>query len=124
MARYLISFNDGDMNFPKEDFPAVGQAAHAVMREAMAAGVWIVGAGFEGYSTRVVRSDGSVQEGPLAESPVHIGGFCLVDVASDAEALQWAQKFAVACRCAQEVRRIMDDPEQEQLQKKSTGTVL
>ena len=124
MARYLISFNDGDMNFPEEDFPEVGQAAHAVMREAMAAGVWIVGAGFENYSPRVVRSDGSVQEGPLSESPVHIGGFCVIDVVEDHEALLWAQKFAVACRCAQEVRRIMADPEQELLQKKSEVTAV
>jgi hypothetical protein len=26
------------------------------------------------------------------------------------EALEWAAKFAVACRCAQEVREIMFDP--------------
>lgn len=117
MPRYLISFNDGDMNFPAEDFPAVGKAAHTVMREAIAAGAWIVGAGFEGFSTRVVSADGSVKDGPLQESPVHIGGFCVVEVATDSEALQWAQKFAVACRCAQEVRRIMEDPEQESLQR-------
>ncbi len=118
MPRYLISFNDGDMNFPVEDFPAVGKAAHAVMREAMDAGAWIVGAGFEGYSPRVVGSDGSVKQGPLQESPVHIGGFAVVDVATDSEALDWARKFAVACRCAQEVRKIMEDPEQETLQRK------
>jgi hypothetical protein len=27
------------------------------------------------------------------------------------EALRWAAKFAATCRCAQEVREIMDDPE-------------
>lgn len=117
MSRYLISFNDGDMNFPVEDFPAVGEAAHKVMREAMAAGAWIVGCGFEGYSPRVVWADGSIKDGPLQASPVHIGGFAILAVASDAEALDWARKFAVACRCAQEVRKIMDDPEQEMLQK-------
>ncbi len=117
MTRYLISFNDGDMQFPAEDFPAVGEAAHKVMREAMIAGAWIVGGGFQGYSARVVKADGSVTDGPLSESPVHIGGFCIVEVATDAEALSWAKKFAVACRCAQEVRKIMDDPEQESLQR-------
>ena len=123
MPRYLISFNDGDMNFPAEDFPAVGNAAHAVMREAMAAGAWIVGVGFEGFSPRVVGLDGSVKGGPLQESPVHIGGFCIVEVATDAEALDWARKFAVACRCPQEVRRIMDDPEQESLQRIVGSTI-
>lgn len=117
MPRYQISFNDGDMNFPAEDFLAVGNAAHAVMREAMASGAWIVGAGFEGYSPRVVGVDGSVIVGPLKESPVHIGGFAVIEVATDAEALGWARKIAVACRCAQEVRKIMEDPEQESLQR-------
>lgn len=117
MVRYLISFNDGDMNFPEEDFPAVGEAAHAVMRDAIKSGAWIVGGGFQGYSLRVVGTDGSVIDGPLLESPVHLGGFAIIEVATDAEALEWARKIAVACRCAQEVRKIMADPEQESLQK-------
>ena len=116
MPRYLISFNDGDMNFPEEDLPAVGEAAHQVMRQAMAAGAWIVGCGMDDSSPRVVGIDGSVKDGPLRESPVNLGGFCIVDVATDSDALEWAHKFAVACRCAQEVRRVMADPEQESLQ--------
>lgn len=117
MARYLISFNEGDMSFPLEDLPSVGKAAHAVMRDAIESGAWIVGGGFQGYSPRVVGTDGSVMDGPLADSSVHIGGFTIIEVPTDAEALEWAKKIAVACRCAQEVSRIMDDPEQEALQK-------
>jgi hypothetical protein len=46
MARYLISFHDGAMDhIPGDELPAVAQAAHAVMREAVAAGVWIFSAG-------------------------------------------------------------------------------
>ncbi len=116
MSRYLISFNDGDMDFPEADFPAVGEAAHAVMRDAINSGVWIVGGGFQGFSPRVVGTDGSVKDGPLAKSPVHIGGFSIIEVSTDDEALEWAARFAVACRCAQEVRKIMADPEQESLQ--------
>ncbi len=37
-------------------------------------------------------------------------GFTLVDVPSREEALQWAAKIAVACRCAQEVREIGATP--------------
>jgi hypothetical protein len=37
----------------------------------------------------------------------------VVDVASRDEALAWAAKIAVACRCAQEVREIMPDPEMD-----------
>lgn len=43
--RFLISFDDGAMTFPEEDFPAVAEASHAVVREAKAAGVWIFGGG-------------------------------------------------------------------------------
>ena len=115
MTRYFISFNDGDMTFPEEDLPAVGAAAHAVMREAMEAGVWTFGGGFLGYEPSVVGIDGALTRGPLRESPVHIGGFAIVDVETEAEAFEWAGKIAVACRCAQEVRAIMSDPEQEQM---------
>ena len=113
MPKYLISFNDGDMKFEPEELPQLAEAAHAVMREAIKAGVWVIGGGFEGYSPKVVRMDGSIAEGGLAPTDVVIGGFTIVEVASEAEAHRWAHKIAVACRCDQEVRLIMDDPEQD-----------
>ena len=117
MPKYMISFNDGDMTFPEEDFPAVGAAAHAVMREAFEKGHWMFGGGFMGFDARVVDASGVVTPGPLAPSDVHIGGFCVLDVANDEEANKWAQKFAVACRCSQEVRMIMDDKLQDEMRK-------
>ncbi|MGB8960846.1 MAG: YciI family protein, partial [Pseudonocardiaceae bacterium] len=39
-----------------------------------------------------------------------LGGFAVVDVPSRAEALEWAAKIAVACRCAQEVQELLPDP--------------
>ena len=109
MTRYLISFNDGDMDFPEEDFPEVGRAAHEVMAAGVRAGIWEGGGGFMGYSPVVVRADGTVTPGPLAQTSKHIGGFTVVNVESDEAAFEWARKIAVACRCPQEVRRIMDD---------------
>jgi hypothetical protein len=38
VTRYLISFDDGAMTFPEEELPAVAEAAHAVVQEAMDAG--------------------------------------------------------------------------------------
>jgi hypothetical protein len=38
------------------------------------------------------------------------GGFAVVDVPSRQEALEWAAKIAAACRCAQEVWELLDDP--------------
>ena len=109
--------------FPEEDFQEVGKAAHAVMREGVESGIWLKGGGgFLGYSPRVVGLDGSVSDGSLAESPVHIGGFAVIDVANEEEAIRWAHKIAVACRCAQEVRRIMDDSEGEAIFREFTGS--
>ena len=114
MTRYLISFDDGAMNhIPDEDFPAVGKAAHAVLQEAVNAGVWVFGAGLESQRASVVATDGMVTDGPYPETKEVIGGFSLVDVPSREEALKWAAKIAVACRCAQEVRELLPDPEQD-----------
>ena len=111
MTRYLISFDDGAMTFPEEDLPAVTDAAHAVMFEAKDAGVWVLGGGLiEHEQASVVAIDGTVTNGPHTQSKQYLGGFSIVDVASREEALAWAAKFAVACRCAQEVREILHDP--------------
>jgi len=111
MSRYLISFDDGWMTFPKEDLPAVADASHAVVREAKAAGVWIHGGGLLPQRASVVATDGTVREGPLPETKAVIGGFSIIEVPTRAEALDWAAKIAAACRCTQEVRVLMDDPE-------------
>jgi hypothetical protein len=114
MTRYLISFDDGAMDhIPEEEMPAVGKASHAVCQEAVNAGVWIFGAGLQSQRASVVATDGTVTDGPYPEAKEVIGGFSLVEVASREEALAWAAKFAVACRCAQEVRELLPDPEQD-----------
>ena len=110
MTRYLISFPSGAMDhIPAEEFPAVGEAAHAVVQEAMDAGVWVFGGGLHSRDdVSVVATDGTVADGP--ERKAYIGGFAVVDVGSRDEALRWAAKIAVACRCAQEVREFVPDP--------------
>ena len=111
MTRYLISFDDGAMAFPEEDLPDVTDAAHAVMQEAKDAGVWVFGGGLTALEeASVVGTDGTVADGTYSESKQYLGGFSIVDVPSREEAVKWAAKFAVACRCAQEVREILSDP--------------
>jgi hypothetical protein len=110
MARYLISFDDGAMTLPEDELGAVGEAAHAVVRAAQEAGVWIFGGGVERQRASIVATDGKVRDGPFPENKAVVGGFVILDVSSRDEALAWAAKFAAACRCAQEVREIMFDP--------------
>ena len=108
MTRYLISFDAHAMDhIPDEDMAAVANASHAVVREAVDAGVWVFGGGLENQEASIVSTDGTVTEGLYPEA---VGGLCVVDVPSREEALKWAAKTAVACGCAQEVREFMPDP--------------
>jgi hypothetical protein len=110
-TQYLISFDDGAMTFPRGGAARRGQAAHAVAPEAKDAGVWVFGGGLKDHEeASVVSTDGTVTDGPYPESKEYLGGFAVVDVPSREEALEWAAKIAVACRCAQEVREFLPDP--------------
>jgi hypothetical protein len=105
MTQYLISFDNGAMDFPEEDLPDVAEAAHAVVQEAKDAGVFVFTGGLD-YDAKhaVVATDGMVTDGPYPESKELIGGVFVVDVPTWEAALEWAAKVAVACRCAQDVR--------------------
>ncbi|MEV0797847.1 YciI family protein [Kribbella sp. NPDC050281] len=116
MAKYLISFEKGAMDhFTEEDWPEVGKASVAVEQEAKEAGVFVFAGGLDyvndDVEAAVVAVDGMVTDGPYPESKELIGGVMIVDVPTREEALMWAAKNATACRCAQDVRKFMYDPE-------------
>ncbi|HEU5244689.1 MAG TPA: YciI family protein [Gaiellaceae bacterium] len=112
MTRYLISFPSGAMDHLRaEEMPAVGAAAHAVVQEAMDAGVWVFGGGLaEDVDPVLVAGDGTTTPGTYPQTKELDGGFSVLDVSSRDQALEWAAKIATACRCAQEVREFMPDP--------------
>ena len=113
MTQYLISFGARAMDhIPGEDMPAVAKAAHAVVQETINAGVLVCSGGLEGQPASIVATDGTVSGGPYPEA---IAGLTVVDVPSREEALEWAARIAVACRCAQEVRAIGPDPELDEM---------
>lgn len=118
MPKYLISLARGSMDhIPAEDWPQVGRASHVVVQEAKDAGVYVFSGGLDyvddDVEHAVVDTDGMVTDGPYPESKELIGGFMIVDVPTREAALEWAAKNAVACRCAQDVRKFMYDPETE-----------
>jgi hypothetical protein len=109
MTHYLISFGAHAMDhLPEEEMPAVADAAHAVCREAIEAGVFVFAGGLADETASIVAPDGTVGDGPR---PGAIGGLTIVDVSSREEALEWAAKIAAACRCAQQVWEVGPDPE-------------
>lgn len=107
MTRYLISFPSGAMDhIPQEELPAVGEAAHAVAREAMDAGVWVFGGGLaENVDPVLVAGDGTTTDGTYPQTKELDGGFTVLDVSSRQAALEWAAKIAAACRlCSRDSR--------------------
>jgi hypothetical protein len=108
MAQYLISFPSGAMDhIPEQEMPDVAKAAHAVVQEAIKAGVYVAAGGLVDQPASIVATDGTVTEGA---NPDLVSGFTIVDVSSREEALKWAARTAAACRCAQEVREVGFDP--------------
>jgi hypothetical protein len=108
MTHYLISFPGEAMDVPAEQMPAVADAAHAVTREAKDAGVLVFAGGLlEDVEPVTVGPDGTVTPGTYPQTGEFDGGFTVVDVPSREEALEWARRIAVACRCGQELREFM-----------------
>lgn len=110
MTKYLISFPSEAMVLTDEEFPIVVAESHAVIEEAKAAGVYVFGGGIhEGVDPVLVSADGSVS-GEIYPGSHLDGGFTVLEVPTREEAVEWARKIAVACRCAQELREFMYDP--------------
>lgn len=112
MSKYLISFPSAAMIIPPGELEAVSRDAHAVIDEAKAAGVYVFGGGIdESVPPVLVATDGRVTEGGYPWAPALDGGFCVLEIATRDEAVTWAARIAKACRCDQELRVFMFDPQ-------------
>jgi hypothetical protein len=112
MTKYLISFPGSAMQLTPDDFEAAGRDSRAVIREAKAAGVYVFGGGIDDAVAPVmVAGDGAITDETYPQTREFDGGFCVLEVPSREEAETWAAKIAAACRCSQELREFMYDPE-------------
>jgi hypothetical protein len=112
MAKYLISFPAPAMDVAEEDWAAVGEASHAVIRDAKRAGVYVFGGGInEDVAPLMVAADGSITNETYPQTREFNGGFCVLELPSRNAAIEWAAKIATACHCAQELREFGYDPE-------------
>jgi hypothetical protein len=112
MTKYLVSFPGPAMDIPSKDMAAVGEAAHAVIREAKDAGVYVFGGGInEDVAPLMVAADGSATNETYPQTKEFDGGFCVLELPSREAAVKWAAKIAQACRCSQELREFQYDPE-------------
>lgn len=112
MTKYLISFPAPAMDVPAESLVEVGDAAHAVIREAKRAGVYVFGGGInEAVPPVMIAGDGAVTNETYPQTREFNGGFCVLELPSRDAAIEWAAKLAKACRCPQELREFQYDPE-------------
>jgi hypothetical protein len=110
MTKYLISFPSEAMVLSDEEFPHVVAASHRVIEEAKAAGVYVFGGGInEEVAPVLVPGDGAVSSEIYPGSHLD-GGFTILELPNREDAVAWARRIAVACRCSQELREFMYDP--------------
>lgn len=109
MTKYLISFPSEAMQLTAQELTQAAIDAHAVIEEAKAAGVYVFGGGIdEGVVPVLVASDGSMMPETYPGSHLN-GGFTVLELPTRQDAVEWATKIAVACRCSQELRQFMYD---------------
>lgn len=112
MTKYLISFPSSAMVVAAEDLPAVAEAARAVIAQAQAAGVYVFAGGIDERVAPVrVSADGTVVAGTYEPTRRIEGGYTILELPSRQEAERWAARIAAACRCDQELREFMFDPQ-------------
>lgn len=111
MTKYLISFPSEAMVLTPDELAVAARESHAVIAAAKAAGVYVFGGGIEeGVPPVLVSGEGGVSSRIYPGSRLD-GGFTVLELPSREEAERWAARIAAACRCAQELREFMYDPE-------------
>lgn len=93
------------MQVQDHELAQVGRDAHAVIEEAKAAGVYVFAGGIdESVPPVLVAADETVATGGYPWAPMLNGGFTVLELATRDEAVTWAARIAMACRCEQELR--------------------
>jgi hypothetical protein len=111
MARYLLLLHgdeDGERTLGEDERRAIVEAHRELIGELAAAGRLVAGEALtDSGRARVVR-DGSVTDGPFAETKEVVGGFYVVECADDDEAVEVARRIPASPGLAVEVRPVAD----------------
>jgi hypothetical protein len=110
----------GDENAGNERFASMSEEDRNAMmgrwfsytEELQGAGVYVAGDGLQGTDTaKTVKGDQNggqlVTDGPFAETKEQLGGYYVVDVPGEAQALEWASKMPNLPYGSVEVRPVM-----------------
>ena len=82
-----------------------------MIRQAKAAGVYIFGGGIEEQVDPVLVSADGVVSSEIYPGSKLKGGFTVLELPTREDAVEWARRIAIACRCSQELREFGYDPE-------------
>ena len=111
MEQYVVSVYIRDDFDPSTMDAALFRDIEALNEEMKAARVRIfVGGHAPVKSAKSLRVEGGgpvvVTDGPYTETKEHVGGFWVLAVENQDEALAWGRKVAVTCRGSVEVRQV------------------
>ncbi|OAM78243.1 YciI family protein [Devosia elaeis] len=109
MTQYLVAIHLPDDYDSSREEQAMIDDIDALNDDMVAAGIRVFVGGLRpARSAMSLRTepDGNVivTDGPYIESKEHVGGFWVLELASQEEALAWGRKAAIACRAPVEVR--------------------
>lgn len=109
MTQYLVSIYHPDDYDPANEDAAMHHDIDTLNDAMVAAGVRVFVGGLAPVRTaKSVRKNTAgklvITDGPYIETREHIGGFWVLECATPAEALAWAEKAATACRTPVQVR--------------------
>jgi hypothetical protein len=112
--QYAILIHETAEDFARRSDPAFMGAWTAYSRAIREAGIVRGGAGLEPPETATSLSlrggQRHVQDGPMAETKEHLGGFFLIEVADLDAALDWAARAPAASYARVEVRPLLPPP--------------
>ncbi|MDM7830043.1 YciI family protein [Cellulomonas edaphi] len=109
MAKFALTIVEPAGPPPADlDLDSIMRDVDALDQELRTAGLWVFAGGLEPPTrAKTVRHEDDalvVLDGPYVETAEHVGGFTVVEVHDEAEAVAWARRFAQATRLPVEVR--------------------
>ena len=117
MAKFMLTIFDDESGWetitPEQAEKAI-QAYRDYSQEAVDKGVFVSGEGLQPSATAKTVSAGGTTDGPFAETKEQLGGFYVVDVKDEAEAIAWAQKIPSVVHMGGkvEVRPVQEFPQE------------
>lgn len=115
MAQYLMSvWHDGEytVDFTSDEVQHLVAQVGAFNEQLTEAGAMVYACGLQPASTaRVARPDGTSIDGPYADETKQMGGFWIIEAATEADATALALQASAACEGPVELRPLQTGDE-------------